>query len=765
MPSSAVCDGVRVNMSRNSYSSSCTQYTGCDGCLPEYTAHECGPTGSFCLSPCEVQADACRQNTSCSAFIVQSEPGAPITFNYTNLLMPATDAVQTACATVTPGGTSGVQPPAPADAVCATMLNACMNNAECRHCLQIFKRVNADLTDSITVFQNCSINGLERSRAVLNATSCGAVLDKSKFNKPGLCLGHAWSCNYAPAGVSAGQNCIADLSHFAISEHIDDDGGDDGDDDGALQGERSFHENLVSNWNGILAKPDCVAWIKVVADNRLVTAEDDDTDDDTPADTWNFSPAQSAGGSDQCAAVLTTCDFAYGFWCLYQARVCDADPTCRACLASAPTVDHATVRYTPACTLLIKPMTRACSMVTDTSSYVQYLKCSDKVATSNNMVYATSVFGALSLLGALSVLGVIYGYYKDSKSLRERILVGVFLGNAIYSVANMIPVGLQQDEPNTCGDPITPESVSAVRALWFMGKYVMVCYELFIIHASVIALQTGSVNMSRTKERAAHATCLTVGAAVFVIFFAEGATLYDTYTDTKDYGIQQRALNSYTTLVETFVQVWLVLLFAMAATWSYQRFFLFRKLKAEWDARVTEAEEAWNRDLWNRGDKYVEEERKRRRQLLDLIEEGYDEVVKPLEPYVATFILFAVPAVFMATDYCGKRSDPTEAVTSVNCQHVCELVLSLRTLATVGVYYSNPRARAQLWNLRQLFRQIWWRFRDSISPATKARPGQGRRVRISKAEDQVCIIQDLVYAAEDDGVPSGGSDGAWMIEG
>ena len=96
--------------------------------------------------------------------------------------------------------------------------------------------------------------------------------------------------------------------------------------------------------------------------------------------------------------------------------------------------------------------------------------------------------------------------------------------------------------------------------------------------------------MSRAKERTAHAGCLTVGLVVFVGFFAEGATLYDTYTDTQVYAVQQQALRSYIALVEMFVQVWLVLLLTMTVTWVYQRFVLFRKLKAEWESGLAEAE-------------------------------------------------------------------------------------------------------------------------------------------------------------------------------
>ena len=686
----------------------------------------------------------CRGNASCRPFLGDQDQSTSVSFNYTHMLLPGADAVQAACAAPAPdGGSNAVQSPATrAGIMCATMLDTCVNDAECRGCLQILKVTNAGRGD-VPTFPNCSAAAVESLQTVFQKGACGA--EAAGLQNPGACLMFGWGCS---AAAGSGMRCLAELSEHAQSL----DGG------GSTAAPGSGDGSFLDGWNRALSTPACVALIQMVGDDHSGGDDDYDSADD------DFT---SAGDQSACAEALDKCSFPSGFECLYQARVCDADPTCRACLASTPTADIATVRYTPSCKIPIGPMKTTCQGNTATAGYVQYLSCSDKVDISNNIVYATSAFGALSLLSALSVLGVIYGHYKDRKSLRERILVGVFLGNALYSVANMIPVGLQKDGATSCGDPVSPALVSAVRALWFMGKYTMVCYEIFIIFASVLALRTGSVNMGRAKERAAHAGCLMVGLVVFTAFFAEGATLYETYTDTKGYKIQQQALTSYIALVETFVQVWLALLLLMTVGWIYQRFVLFRRLKTEWDAGMTEAEMDWDRDLWKRGDAYVESERERRRRLLEVIEEGYNQIVKPLEPYVATFILFAVPAVIMATDYCGALSEPDEAVSSVNCQHMCEMVLSLRTLATAGVYYSNPRALAQLWNVRQLSRRIWWRLRDAVAPATKARPGRGRRVRISEAGDKVQMIEDHAYA-DDDGPGGGGGGGggnAGFIEG
>ena len=65
----------------------------------------------------------------------------------------------------------------------------------------------------------------------------------------------------------------------------------------------------------------------------------------------------------------------------------------------------------------------------------------------NNWVYATVVIRVLSVVGSLAVLAVGYGYNKDRRSHRDRILAGMFLANLLFSLGNVIPYSLQQDQP------------------------------------------------------------------------------------------------------------------------------------------------------------------------------------------------------------------------------------------------------------------------------------------------------------------------------
>ena len=54
--------------------------------------------------------------------------------------------------------------------------------------------------------------------------------------------------------------------------------------------------------------------------------------------------------------------------------------------------------------------------------------------TQNAAKWATAVFGGLSILASLAVLAVTYAYGKDRRSLRDRIVVGLFLANIAFSI-------------------------------------------------------------------------------------------------------------------------------------------------------------------------------------------------------------------------------------------------------------------------------------------------------------------------------------------
>ena len=92
--------------------------------------------------------------------------------------------------------------------------------------------------------------------------------------------------------------------------------------------------------------------------------------------------------------------------------------------------------------------------------------------------------------------------------------------------------------------------------------------------------------------------------------------------------------------------------------------------------------------------------RSTKKKLLDLQKAGITEVAKPLEKYVAVFVVFGVPAIIMATQTCDTGTG--------NCNVICEMVLSLRSLADVAVFFSDPQSRAQLLNFSSLLQRLKW---------------------------------------------------------
>jgi hypothetical protein len=76
---------------------------------------------------------------------------------------------------------------------------------------------------------------------------------------------------------------------------------------------------------------------------------------------------------------------------------------------------------------------------------------------------------------------------------------------------------------------------------------------------------------------------------------------------------------------------------------------------------ATLAEEAEEADVWAGTRRSAWEARRR---LWEARREAFVEVAKPLEPYIAVFVLFAAPAFIMSTSYCQSHSGATETVDS-----------------------------------------------------------------------------------------------------
>lgn len=72
----------------------------------------------------------------------------------------------------------------------------------------------------------------------------------------------------------------------------------------------------------------------------------------------------------------------------------------------------------------------------------------------------------------------------------------------------------------------------------------------------------------------------------------------------------------------------------------------------------------------------------------------YRDIEQPLGQYVAVFVAFGVPAALLSTTWC--TSITTDA-TIPRCFAICEMVLSLRSMATALVYFTDKQHRVELW--------------------------------------------------------------------
>ena len=81
----------------------------------------------------------------------------------------------------------------------------------------------------------------------------------------------------------------------------------------------------------------------------------------------------------------------------------------------------------------------------------------------------------------------------------------------------------------------------------------------------------------------------------------------------------------------------------------------------------------------------------------------------------------------MATDYCAKSQDSHASDSDpYPCDLVSQMVLSMRSLATTGIYFANRERRSELFDLRGLCRKVWRRLKaDALGCASAATGGRG----------------------------------------
>ena len=171
--------------------------------------------------------------------------------------------------------------------------------------------------------------------------------------------------------------------------------------------------------------------------------------------------------------------------------------------------------------------------------------------------------------------------------------------------------------------------------------------------------------------------------------------------------------------------MWLGAFGIVILLWIQQQLCL-RRLMREWDQGLADAEQDWNRDLWNTGDQAAQDARDRKRLLLDKQKEAYLEVVQPLAPYVYVFMAFCVPAIIIATRPCRHAQAD---VNSIPCLSVCFTLLAARPVATAGVYFSDKQCRSELLDVGTLRRKLWLRLSNGVLWCAGSERRAGDRVR------------------------------------
>eukprot|EP00041_Stephanoeca_diplocostata_P037344 m.1407493 g.1407493 ORF g.1407493 m.1407493 type:complete len:543 (+) comp25020_c0_seq1:1168-2796(+) len=344
----------------------------------------------------------------------------------------------------------------------------------------------------------------------------------------------------------------------------------------------------------------------------------------------------------------------------------------------------------------------------------------------NQYTIATSVFGGVSLLVCCSVVVVVVAHRKDTMYLRERIVLGLMGSNIVFSIANMVPVYYFVDE---CTLLFSVDSAAWTRGIWILGKYWMVCYELMIVGTSLYALRTGRSTMPRVAERMCHVLCVSVGLVAMTTWLIQAVPLaqkmdlfshaqqrcdastddYDVYNNCVDAaGFSNAAAASFnakkTSTLSWMIRLWLLPFLLSMALWVVSRVQYYRLLRA-WQRDCQTAMEVWDRDHWAVTDNGVRHQQKR---LLELRREAFDAIARPLEPYVAVFGVFAIPAIVITTDYCQRKSAALASKDEF-CQLPCEMVLAMRSGATAAVYFWDDDNRSQLLDVRHLLTRLWRR--------------------------------------------------------
>ena len=103
---------------------------------------------------------------------------------------------------------------------------------------------------------------------------------------------------------------------------------------------------------------------------------------------------------------------------------------------------------------------------------------------------------------------------------------------------------------------------------------------------------------------------------------------------------------------------------------------------------------------------------------------------------IAVFVVFSVPAIIMATDYCAKNEDTAHrSADQYPCDILSQMVLSMRSLATAMIYFRHRDRRCELLDFGVLYRKVWHRLRADVRWCTGAATGDGYRLQFNSEPD------------------------------
>jgi serine/threonine protein kinase len=377
--------------------------------------------------------------------------------------------------------------------------------------------------------------------------------------------------------------------------------------------------------------------------------------------------------------------------------------------------------------------------------------CPASVHAINAVAFATAGVGGVSAAACIAVSATIVAHGRDRVSMRDRIIVGLMLANAVYSTANTIPLNALRTGVLDCGRmAMSFDAKTFGRAWWFCGKYGLVGFELFVLGASIRAMLYGASSVRPRVEAILHVACCAMAILAFAVFYVLCADINaDGYNETTENELYtnsynhaganddldddqpsaaslefQRGRDEYIDLLRNMLIAWDVFAGLAIGLWAVLRI-LHRHALQTLRTEAATAEQAEANDEWfdTRRSAW-----KARRRLLEARREAFNEVAKPLEPYIAVFVLFATPAFVMSTSYCQSHSGAsagesagtvggsgvTTDLTYGTCDVWCEFILAFRSLSTVAVYLISRERRAEVLAVRTTWRKLCTRVVECV---------------------------------------------------